>query len=87
MPHLVPQQSLTSRGIPRCEVLKVQPVNAIDQILREAARGFTHLVKWVDYHSGAGTQPSSCSARLTVYSTCPAGDDAVEGLDLLEEAA
>ena len=45
-------------------------------MLREVARGFTHLVRWVEYHSRAGAEPSSRRARLTVYSSCSAGDDA-----------
>jgi hypothetical protein len=57
-------------------------VTNIDQSLRGVARGFTHLVKWVDYQSGAGAQPSGCPARLTFYSSCPSGADAsVEGLE------
>jgi hypothetical protein len=52
------------------------------------ARGFTHLVKWVDYQAGPGTQPSGCPARVTVYSSSPNGaDPAVDGLDPLERAA
>jgi hypothetical protein len=43
----------------------MQPTTAIDPILRRAARGVTHLVNWVDYHAGAGTQPSGRPARLT----------------------
>jgi hypothetical protein len=45
-------------------------------------------VKWVDYQSGADTQPSGRPARVTIYSSRPGGDyAAVEGLDLLERAA
>jgi hypothetical protein len=52
------------------------------------ARGFTHLVKWVDYYAGPGTEPSGCPARVTVYSSGPSGPDtAIDGLDLLERAA
>jgi hypothetical protein len=52
----------------------------------KVARGFTHLVKWVDYHSGPGTQPTGRPARLTFYSS--GGDPAaVEGLGLLDRAA
>jgi hypothetical protein len=57
-------------------------------LIRGVARGVTHLVKWVDYHSGADTQPSGRPARVTIYSSRPGGDyAAVEGLDLLERAA
>jgi hypothetical protein len=52
------------------------------------ARGFTHLVKWVDYYSGPGTQPSGRPARVTILSSRPdGGDAAVDGLDLLERTA
>jgi hypothetical protein len=47
----------------------MQPVTAIDPILRHVARGLTHLVNWADHHAGAGTLPSSRAARLTVYSS------------------
>jgi hypothetical protein len=51
----------------------------------KVARGFTHLVKWVDYHSGPGTQPTGHPARLTFYSS--GGDPAAaDGLDLLDRA-
>jgi hypothetical protein len=64
------------------------PVTATDPILRQVARGSTHLVKWVNYHWGAGTQPASRPARVTVFSSFPTGDDAAgEGLDLLRRAA
>jgi hypothetical protein len=57
-------------------------------VLRGVARGFTHLVRWVDYYSGADTKPSGSPARMTIYSSRPAGDyAAVEGVDLLETAA
>lgn len=63
-------------------------VTAIDHVLRGTARRCTHLVKWVDYHSGGGAQPSGCPARLTFYSSSPGRDDAViEALELLEGAA
>jgi hypothetical protein len=52
------------------------------------ARGFTHLVKWVDYHSGPADQPSGRPARVTFYSSRPdGGDAAVEGLERLERIA
>jgi hypothetical protein len=54
-------------------------------IPRQVARGFTHLVKWVNYHSRTGSQPLIRPARVTVFSSYPAGDDAaVESFDLLE---
>jgi hypothetical protein len=60
----------------------------MDPIPRQVARGFTHLVKWVNYHSRTGSQPLISPARVTVYSSSPAGDDAaVEGFDLLEAAS
>jgi hypothetical protein len=63
-------------------------VTATDPILRQVARGSTHLVKWVNYHSGADTQPSSCPARVTVISSFLTDDDAAdEGLDLLRRTA
>jgi hypothetical protein len=63
-------------------------VTSIDQSLRQVARRVTHLVEWVDYYSGAGTQPSGCPARVTIFSTRPGGGDtAVEGLELLDRAA
>jgi hypothetical protein len=60
----------------------MQPTTVIDPILREAARRFTHLVKWVDYHSGPGTKPLGSPARLTLYT---AADDA--GVESLDEAS
>jgi hypothetical protein len=63
-------------------------VTSIDHSLRGVARGFTHLVKWVDYQSGSGPEPTGCPARVTVYSSRANGGDAgVEGLDLLDRAA
>jgi hypothetical protein len=63
-------------------------VTATDPILRQVARGSTHLVKWVNYHVGADTEPSSCPARVTVFSSFPTGDDAAgERVDLLQRAA
>lgn len=62
-------------------------MTATDPIL-QVARGSTHLVKWVNYHWGAGTQPSSCPARVTVFSSFPTGDEAAgEGLDVLQRTA
>ena len=63
-------------------------MTATDPILRQVARGSTHLVKWVNYHWGAGTQPSRRPARVTVISSFPTGDDAAgERLDLLQRTA
>ena len=57
-------------------------VALINPILWQAARGFTHLRNWIDYYTGAPTQPSGSPARLIVYASHqPAGGAALETLD------
>jgi hypothetical protein len=36
---------------------------------RHVVRAVTHLVDWVDYHAAGTTEPSTCPARLSFYSS------------------
>jgi hypothetical protein len=42
-------------------------ISAVDPTLRQVARALTHLLDWVDHHSGGGAPPARTGARLTIY--------------------
>lgn len=51
----------------------MQPVSAADLTLRTICRAVTHLVRWVDYHAGAGARLARPGRVLTPRVELPDG--------------